>query len=44
MIVMSHLNYNQRISIYRMTDKGIKLVVSWLVVKYYYTINVNEDK
>jgi len=41
---MSYLNYNQRISIYRMMDKRIKLAASWLVVEYYHTINVNESK
>jgi len=41
---MSCLNYDQRISIYRMTDKGIELVASWLVVEYHHTINVNKGK
>ena len=41
---MSCFDYNQRISIYRMTDKGIELATSWLIVEYYHTINVNESK
>jgi len=27
-----------------MADKGIELAASWLVVEYYYTINVNKGK
>ena len=32
---MSHLDYDQGTSIYRMIDKGIELVASWLVVEYH---------
>jgi len=32
---MSYLDYNQERSIYRMTDKGIELAASWLIVEYY---------
>ena len=34
-VVISHLDYDQGRSIYRMMNKGIELVASWLIVEYH---------